>query len=190
MAENPSVPQQTTPSRRRFSWGAWLILGGVLVLLAVLGIGVIRVQRGIQVGDPIPPELTLHTFDGKTYRLGDLKGRVVLINFWASWCVPCEEEAPYLQQAWEHFQGREDVIFLGLAWTDTDDKARAYLKRFGITYPNGPDLGTRWAQVFRIRGVPETYVLDREGRLAYIKIGPFENAQEIIEAIYQVLGEG
>ncbi len=183
-----TTPSTPSPVRRRFSWGAWLAVGAVVVLLVLLGVGLVRSQRGVRVGDPIPPHLTVQTFDGKVYRLGDLRGRVVLINFWASWCDPCAEEAPYLQQAWEHFQGRDDVIFLGLAWTDTDDKAQAYLARFGITYPNGPDLGTRWAQVFRIRGVPETYILDKQGRLAYIKIGPFTDAREIIDAVYQVLG--
>ena len=171
------------------SWGAVLVLAGVVFLLALIGVQLVRTQRGVKVGDRVPEDLVLITYDGERYRLGDLRGKVVFINFWASWCKPCEEEAPYLQEAWTQLADRGDVLFLGVAWTDTDEKARAYLKRFQITYPNGPDLGTRWAQVFRIRGVPETYILDREGRLAYIKIGPFVNTQEILDAVYQVLGE-
>jgi len=166
-----------------------LVVAGVVFLLVLVGFQLVRTQRGVQVGDRVPEDLTLTTYYGETYRLGDLRGKVVFINFWASWCKPCEEEAPFLQEAWERLEGRGDVIFLGVAWTDTDAKARAYLERFNITYPNGPDLGTRWAQVFRIRGVPETYILDRDGRLAYIKIGPFVSTQEILDAVYQVLGE-
>ncbi len=185
---SPSPPSAST-SPRRWSWGAVLVVAGVVFLLALVGFQLVRTQRGVQVGDRVPEDLTLTTYHGETYRLGDLRGKVVFINFWASWCKPCEEEAPFLQDAWERLEGRGDVIFLGVAWTDTDAKARAYLERFNVTYPNGPDLGTRWAQVFRIRGVPETYILDRDGRLAYIKIGPFVSTQEILDAVYQVLGE-
>ncbi len=185
---SPSPPSAST-SPRRWSWGAVLVVAGVVFLLVLVGFQLVRTQRGVQVGDRVPEDLTLTTYYGETYRLGDLRGKVVFINFWASWCKPCEEEAPFLQEAWERLEGRGDVIFLGVAWTDTDAKARAYLERFNVTYPNGPDLGTRWAQVFRIRGVPETYILDRDGRLAYIKIGPFVSTQEILDAVYQVLGE-
>ncbi len=191
LPEPTSTTSSPSPPARKFrlSWGTGLIVGGLVFLLALIGAQLVRTQRGVQVGDRVPEDLTLVTYDGQTYRLGDLQGQVVFINFWASWCKPCEEEAPFLQDAWEKVASRGDVVFLGVAWTDTEPKARAYLERFNITYPNGPDLGTRWAQVFRIRGVPETYILDREGRLAYIKIGPFLNTQEILDAIYQVLGE-
>lgn len=185
MTETPTL----APRPRRFSWKAGLVLALVLAFLALLGWQTVRVNRGLRVGDPLPPDLTLTTFDGSIYRLGDLKGTVVLINFWASWCDPCAEEAPHLEQAWQRLKDRGDVLFLGLAWTDTDEKSRAYLQRFGITYPNGPDLGTRWAQTFRIRGVPETYIVDKQGRLAYIKIGPFTSAEEIVQAVLKVLGE-
>lgn len=182
--------QVQAPARARNRWWSWkwVIFAAVLSLTVLLGIQTVRTYRGVREGDVIPPELTLYTFDGKTYRLGDLRGKIVLINFWASWCPPCAEEAPFLQEAWELSQTRGDVLFLGVAWTDTDEKSIAYIKRFGITYPNGPDIGTRWADVFAIRGVPETYILDREGRLAYIKIGPFANTQEILDAIAQVAG--
>lgn len=186
--ESPPAPSGA-PAARRLSWGAVLALAGVVLLLALMGFQLVRTQRGVKVGDRVPEDLSLTTYDGEHYRLGDLRGKVVFINFWASWCKPCEEEAPYLQEAWAQLDDRGDVLFLGVAWTDTDEKARAYLERFQVTYPNGPDLGTRWAHVFRIRGVPETYILDREGRLAYIKIGPFVDTQEILDAVYQVLGE-
>ncbi len=185
-AEAVPTPE-ARPQARRFPWKLLIFLG-VVGLVALVGVQVVRTYRGVKEGDLLPPDLTLYTFDGQTYRLGDLRGKVVLINFWASWCPPCAEEAPFLQEAWEISQARGDVLFLGVAWTDTDEKSLAYIERFGITYPNGPDIGTRWAQVFRIRGVPETYILDKEGRLAYIKIGPFANTQEILDAIEQVAG--
>jgi len=78
------------------------------------------------------------------------------------------------------------VVFLGVNYVDTEPEARAYLGRFGITYPNGPDLGTRISQAFRIRGVPETYILGEDGRLAHVKIGPYTSLDEIVRAIESV----
>ncbi|HEY57517.1 MAG TPA: TlpA family protein disulfide reductase [Anaerolineae bacterium] len=174
-------PEQKTPLTMILIWA------GVLALLAVVGLMLKRTHQGpIQVGDPVP-DLSVTAFDGTTYRLSELHGKVVLINFWASWCTTCKDEAAPLEQAWRQLSPRGDVLFLGLDYVDTEPEAKAYLAKFDITYPNGPDLGTRWAQAFRIRGVPETYILDKEGRLAYIKIGPFAGLNEILNAITPLL---
>ncbi len=166
-------------TRPRFRWGvalAWIL---VIALLVILGLGLLRSQRGpVSVGEPVP-DFTLTTFDGEEISAAELKGRVVLINFWASWCKPCEREAADLQAAWEVYSDRGDVVFLGVDYIDTEPEARKYLERFAITYPNGPDLGTRIAQAFRIRGVPETYILDREGSLVRVQIGPYTSLAEI-----------
>lgn len=159
-------------------WGVILAWVFVLGLLLVLGIGLIRTQKGpIGVGDEVP-NLTLTTFDGDLISFEDLAGEVVVINFWASWCKPCEQEAAELEQAYQIYKD-SGVVFLGVDYVDTDTEARAYLEKFGITYPNGPDLGTRISQAFRIRGVPETYILGRDGRLAAVKIGPYSSLGEI-----------
>ena len=75
------------------------------------------------------------------------------------------------------------MLFIGVNYVDTEPEALAYLERFDITYPNGPDLGTRISQAFRMRGVPETYIVNPEGRLTYVKIGPFESLEEILAAV-------
>src|SRR4030066_120862 len=77
----------------------------------------------------------------------------------------------------------QGVLFLGVNYVDTEPEALAYLERFDITYPNGPDLGTRISQAFRIRGVPETYVVGPDGVLTYVKIGPFESLDEILTIV-------
>jgi cytochrome c biogenesis protein CcmG/thiol:disulfide interchange protein DsbE len=146
-----------------------------------------RTQEGpVSVGNPAP-DFELTTFDGQQYRLSELGGKVVVLNFWASWCKPCEQEAADLEAAWRHYQPRGDVVFLGVAWTDTEKKSLAYLEKFDITYPNGPDLGTRISQSYRTTGVPETYIIDKEGVLAYVKLSPFLSIDEIFMAIEPLL---
>jgi len=109
------------------------------------------------------------------------------LNFWASWCKPCEQEAADLETAWRFYKPGGEVVFLGINWTDTPPAAQGYLTRFDITYPNGPDLGTRIGDRFRITGVPETYIVDRDGLLAYKKIAPFISVEEIQSAIDPLL---
>ncbi len=156
-----------------------LILGGVGLLLVILGVGLLRAQQG-QVGvGQLSPEFRLQTFSGEEYSSADLRGSVVLVNFWASWCESCKPEAADLEAAWQRYQSRGDVLFLGVDYADTEPEALAYLEEYQITYPNGPDLRTKISQAFRIRGVPETFVIDQRGEIAHVQIGPFRSAAEI-----------
>jgi cytochrome c biogenesis protein CcmG/thiol:disulfide interchange protein DsbE len=138
----------------------------------------------VQPGDTIP-DFSLPLFSGYQYadksevKLSDFHGKIVVLNFWASWCKPCEQEAAELQQAWTYYQPSGKVIFLGADYVDTEPEARAYLKKFGITFSNGPDMGTKVSQLFRVGGVPETYFVDRAGVLKFVKIGPFASVDEI-----------
>ena len=180
----PDAPEEGKDSARK--GGVILAWVFVLGLLLVLGIGLIRTQEGpIGVGDRVP-DLALTTFDGDLISFEDLAGEVVVINFWASWCKPCEQEAAELEQAYQMYKD-EGVVFLGVDYVDTETEARQYLEKFGITYPNGPDLGTRISQAFRIRGVPETYIIGPDGRLAAVKIGPYTSLEEIQRQIDGVL---
>jgi cytochrome c biogenesis protein CcmG/thiol:disulfide interchange protein DsbE len=117
------------------------------------------------------PSFVIQTFDGKTVNLADLHGKVVLVNFWASWCIPCSQEAPDLENTWRQYKDR-GVVFVGVDYVDTETEARAYLSHYNITYFNGADLGTRISQAYRIRGVPETYIMDKNGVLRATFIGP------------------
>ncbi len=172
----------------RFRWGQWLAWGGLLVLLAVLALGLLRTQRGPVAPGERAPDFTLTTFDDDQILFDDLRGKVVVLNFWASWCKPCESEAAELEAVWKEYEPGGQVIFLGVDYVDTEREALAYLRRFNITYPNGPDLGTRISQAYRMSGVPETYIIDRDGTLAYVKIGPFLSVDEIRAAIDPLLG--
>lgn len=182
--------QESTPTTRQTAglrWGrifAWIAVIGILIILAV---GLLRSQQGsVNVGQKIP-DFALTTFDGQNIRSADLRGKVLVINFWASWCKPCEQEAADLEAAWRFYQGRGDVVFLGVNYVDTEPEARAYLQKFEITYPNGPDLGTRISQAFRIRGVPETYIVDQQSILQFVQIGPFRSLTQIKAVIDPLL---
>lgn len=181
----PAVEPEATTKRSPI-W-MFLIWGFVIALLGIVAIQLMKSQQGsIQIGEQAP-DFVLTTFEGEQISSADLKGQVIVVNFWASWCNPCEDEAPDLQTAWEMYAPSGDVIFLGVDWTDTDTEAREYLERFGITYPNGPDYGTRISQDYRTTGVPETYIIDQNGMLVFVKKGPFASLQEIVSVIDPLL---
>jgi cytochrome c biogenesis protein CcmG/thiol:disulfide interchange protein DsbE len=164
-----------------------LLWGGLGLLLLVLSIGLFRSQQGqVAVGE-IAPDFELISFDGETYKLSDYRGSVVLINFWASWCESCKPEARDLEEAYQSYLERGDVIFLGVDYVDTEPEALAYLEEFGITYPNGPDLRTKISQIFRIRGVPETFIIDQQGVIAHLQIGPYSSLDHIKSTIDPLL---
>jgi len=182
-----AVNEQTAPAaaeKRGLRWGrivVWVVVGLVLIFLAL---GLINAFAS-QPTSGKAPDFTLTTFDGEQYTLSELRGRVVVINFWASWCGPCEEEAPDLQAAWEAYRD-EGVMFLGVDYVDSEEKALAYIERFGITYPNGPDLGTRIANLYNIKGVPETFIVNPEGEIVFFAMRPLtygELSAEIEKAL-------
>ena len=180
------MTETTANSRRGVPlWAQILVWAFLVSFLVLMGLGVTRAQQGtIQPGYEVP-DFSLILFSGYEYngrsevKISDLRDKVIFINFWASWCKPCEQEASVLEEAWKHYQPDGRVVFLGVDYVDTEPEARVFLKKFDNTYPNGPDLGTRISQLFRIKGVPETYIIDANGVLKYVKIGPFLSVDEI-----------
>ena len=114
-------------------------------------------------GEAADFDLPLLGEDGN-WKLSDQRGQVVVINFWGSWCGPCRIEAPMLQAVYEEYQD-DGVVFVGIAVKDIEQDSLDYIEEFGITYPNVMDLGASMEKAYRTQGVPETFVVDKEGNI-------------------------
>lgn len=163
--------------------GFSLILG----LLVALAYGFSRDPGRIDsplVGRPAPG-LALAALDGSVVDLAGLRGRPVVVNFWASWCIPCRDEAPLLRQAAARYRDR--VAFLGVVYQDGQESARAFLDRYGLDYPSLVDPDGRTSIDYGVYGIPETFFIDAAGIIRAKQIGPLDAAsldgriQELVE---------
>ena len=171
MRDTKTQPLPTAPdnseqpaSKRGLDAGSIALIVGVVMMIIVVGVALMRQNKG-QPTEGRAPDFTFTTFDGETMALSDLRGNVVVLNFWASWCAPCRVEAPDLQATWEAYQDK-NVVFLGVAYADNGPRSLAYIDEFNITYLNAPDLGTRISETYNIQGVPETFIIDQNGNVA------------------------
>jgi cytochrome c biogenesis protein CcmG/thiol:disulfide interchange protein DsbE len=177
-------------TRRRTVWLV-LVLGFLVMLLALLAVGLQPRTSTLLQGKPAPAfDLVAFNgeFDGQPFSSEHLRGQIVVLNMWASWCVECEKEAAVLEQAWKDYRER-GVWFIGVDYLDTDTAGSDYLKRFNITYPNGPDVGSRIYQAYRCTGVPETFFIDRNGVIQHVQIGPIGQPQ-LYGLLDRLLAEG
>lgn len=174
------------PPRRRTRLIAAAVIVPIVLVLAVFGLGLNRQQNRQPTSGPAP-DFTLTTFDGQQIRLSELRGKVVLINFWASWCVPCHQEAPELEAAWQRYKDR-GVVFVGVAWSDFERDAKAFIAKYSNTYPNGLDLRTKISDLYGITGVPETFIVDRQGIVRHF-VPQALTEKQIVEFIEPLLAQ-
>lgn len=146
----------------------FLIILVVLLQNAVEDVQRIRALRGPDISPPQAarpaPDFRLRTFDGGTLALSDFRGKIVVVNFWASWCTPCKQEMPNLERLWRAYRSR-GVVVLGVDVQDDPDDARAFLRALQITYPNVHDPGQERMTAYQVVALPTTVFVDRGQRL-------------------------
>ncbi len=181
---NMSNTTTANRSKKRFPVMFAAIAGAVLVGLIVLfALQMKNVRQDtLAIGTDIP-DFSVTTFSGETYQKSRLQGKIILLNFWSSWCASCDEEGAALEEVWQEVKDDGDIIFLGVNYVDTEKDSMAFLEKYGITFPNGPDMGSRISRMFKVEAVPETYIIGRDGKLVAIQIGPFLTAEEIRAAL-------
>ena len=163
---------------------ARFVLPGVALLVIALLLGVFVktvVAEGSARGlrddvssgrTPPAPRLELERLDGKgTVSLDSLRGKAVVLNFWASWCEPCKEESPRLEQAWQRYRD-SDVVVLGIDTHDFKSDAQRFVERYELSYPMVQDKGGGAFKRYGLVGLPETMFVDREGRIVAWVQGP------------------
>ncbi|MBI1297172.1 redoxin domain-containing protein [bacterium] len=167
----------------------FIIVGIAAAFVGILGWRLVQTNASAHRADGMAPELVFTTFEGETISLDDLKGKGVVVNFWASWCDPCRDEADLLEQTWRR-EKDNGIVFLGIDYLDQEPAALAYLEEFDVTYPNGPDLRSEIARRYGIKGVPETFFIGPDGRIVETIIGPITGPAQMDELISLIRPSG
>jgi cytochrome c biogenesis protein CcmG/thiol:disulfide interchange protein DsbE len=128
---------------------------------------------GVTTVDRPAPDFNLTTFEGAAISLNEMRNKPVVINFWASWCPPCRDEATVIESAWRAYKSR-GVVFLGVNIQDRREDALGYVRGFGITYPNGPDPSGEISIDYGVSGIPVTFFISRDGKVIRRWVGAID----------------
>ena len=137
----------------------------------------------------IAPDFTLKTPDGQAVRLSDLRGRLVMVNFWATWCAPCAVEMPALEATYRKYKD-QGLVVLAVNQAEAPDKVTQYMRDHNLTFPTVLDTDTSVAQLYRVTGYPTTWLIDREGNLQQLRRGAFTSAAQIDAMLSGALAVG
>jgi cytochrome c biogenesis protein CcmG/thiol:disulfide interchange protein DsbE len=165
-----------------------VMIAGAITLLATFGIDFSKLNNQDENGTlQKAPEFEISGISGQTINSQDLLGQIVVVNFWATWCAPCREEAPYFEEVWQQYK-EDGVIFVGIGKEYNQDKALECIEELGITYFTGFDRKEEIANDFGVFGVPETHIIDRNGDIYFVFRGIVPSPQ-LEEKIEEALAE-
>lgn len=158
----------------------------VVLVVALLGYGLLNEDSTPKspLEGKAAPEFTLKSMDGETYQLASLKGKPVVINFWASWCLPCRVEAPVFRNLID--KSGDQVHYLGISFNDNEKNAREFLKEFDLNIPTLLDPQSKVAIDYGIGQIPVTLVLDQDGKIVYRHLGEVD--QPTMQGVLNKLG--
>lgn len=181
---------QSEPGKQQRQVMLWriLIVAILVVFVWFLVIGLNRQNATGQRAAGEAPPFEFTTFEGETISLDSLAGQGVVLNFWASWCDPCRDEAELLEATWRR-EKENGIVFIGLDYLDQEHAALEYLAEFDVTYPNGPDLQSDAARRYGIKGVPETFFIDPNGMITGHIIGPVINPADFQRRLDEIRPE-
>ena len=189
--ENPPAFLESAaekPKRAGLSPGSLAILAAVAIMAVALALQLGERNRGRPVSGPAP-DFELRLFDGREIGLAEFRGEVVLLNFWASWCPPCRDEALDLQALYSEYRG-DGFTVIGVNMLESSpQKALDFIEEFGISYPNGEDREQRLTNLYRVEGPPESFLIDGAGNVRQFYIGSIDY-DRVSRAIEALLAEG
>lgn len=177
MQEAVAAPPRSTRSR----WlKVGLLVAPAIAFVALLTVAVVNRDARPEVGDPAPPFEAELLEGGGSLALGDLEGKPVVLNFWASWCLPCRDEAPMLREAHERYGDR--VAFVGIDIRDSRDDAIQFADKYGLDYVHVRDEDLDIYNTYGLTGQPETFFIDEDGKVLEHVPGPLFR-----ETLFQLL---
>jgi cytochrome c biogenesis protein CcmG, thiol:disulfide interchange protein DsbE len=164
-------------------------LAPLALVLALLGLLVWKIASDegavARVGQPVPRFDLPNLDDSQRIAVADHIGTPMVINFWATWCGPCRSEAPLLETAWRKYKGR--VVFIGVDTRDFTGDAKSFIKKYELTYPIAYDGPAKLWEPWGLTGLPETFFVDRNGKIVEHRVGEFTEPAELDDAIQKAL---
>jgi cytochrome c biogenesis protein CcmG, thiol:disulfide interchange protein DsbE len=143
--------------------GGMALLFGIVLIAAVFALQLANQNRTQPTSGPAP-DFSFTAYDGQPFNLVDQRGKVVLVNFWGSWCAPCREEVPMLNALYAEY-GPRGVVFVGVSYLDVESSARAFIGEMNMLYINGSDELSAISRAYAVKKVPETFIIDQQGNV-------------------------
>ena len=181
---------EVNEKKKNHKYGVVIALVVSVAFLGLLAWGMIKKEpitglSGVTMVNRPAPDFKLKTFDGPTISLRALRGRPVVLNFWASWCPPCRIEASLLERTWRVYKKR-GVAFIGVDIQDREEDALRFIREFNITYPNAPDPSGEVSISFGVSGLPVTFFVSKDGQILRRWVGAIEK-EVLVRSIKEIM---